>query len=240
MAEKVPKRIQRELDATIPETTLAEALAVEEQTLADEQPGHYIFKSELARGAQSIVYVAHDRQMGRDVAFKQLLPGGPADAEQRFLREARVAGQLEHPGVVPVYEVGRRADGKLYCAMRLLRGRSLAEALQQEKGRARLKLLSNFVQLCQTIAYAHERGVIHRDIKPANVILGAFGETVVIDWGLAKIRGAADETGDELPAPLVDHRFDGRITQEGDVLGTPAYMSPAHALGNVNETAEQS
>ena len=240
MAEKVPKRIQRELDATIPETTLAEALAVEEQTLADEQPGHYIFKSELARGAQSIVYVAHDRQMGRDVAFKQLLPGGPADAEQRFLREARVAGQLEHPGVVPVYEVGRRADGKLYCAMRLLRGRSLAEALQQEKGRARLKLLSNFVQLCQTIAYAHERGVIHRDIKPANVILGAFGETVVIDWGLAKIRGAADETGDELRAPLVDHRFDGRITQEGDVLGTPAYMSPEQALGNINEIDEQS
>jgi WD40 repeat protein len=240
MAEKVPKRVQRELDATIPETTLAEALAVEEQTLADEQPGHYIFKSELARGAQSIVYVAHDRQMGRDVAFKQLLPGGPPDAEQRFLREARVAGQLEHPGVVPVYEVGRRADGKLYCAMRLLRGRSLAEALRQEKGRARLKLLSNFVQLCQTIAYAHERGVIHRDIKPANVILGAFGETVVIDWGVAKVRGAADESGDELRAPLVDHRFDGRITQEGDVLGTPAYMSPEQALGNINEIDEQS
>src|SRR5437660_8246347 len=111
-------------------------------------------KRERAGGGQSVVCVAHGRQMGRDVAFKQLFPGGPTDSEERFLREARIAGQLEHPGVVPVYELGRRPDKTLYCAMRLVRGRSLAEALQQEKGRARLKLLSSFVQVCQTIAYA--------------------------------------------------------------------------------------
>src|SRR5205085_3988390 len=206
---------------------------------ASEQPGAYVMKRELARGGQSVVYVALDRRMGRDVAYKQLLPGGPRDAEQRFLREARVAGQLEHPGVVPVYEVGQRADGNLYCTMRLVRGRSLDEALKQERGRARLKLLSNYVQLCQTIAYAHERGVIHRDIKPGNVMLGGFGETVLLDWGVAKIRGKADDTGEQLRAPMVDQRFDGRNTQQGDVLGTPAYMSPEQALGNIDEIDEQ-
>jgi WD40 repeat protein/serine/threonine protein kinase len=212
----------------------------EGEALGVEEPGHYVLKRELARGGQSVIFVAHDRQMGRDVAFKLLLPGGPRDAEQRFLREARVAGQLEHPGVVPVYELGRREDDTLYCAMRLVRGRTLAEALQQEKGRARLKLLSNFVQVCQTVAYAHERGVIHRDIKPQNVMLGAFGETVLLDWGVAKIRGRTDDTGDRLRAPEVGQRFDGRHTQEGDILGTPAYMSPEQALGNIKEIDERS
>jgi len=207
--------------------------------LAVEQQGHFSIKRELARGAQAVVYVAHDRQMGRDVAFKQLLPGGPKGAEERFLREARVAGQLEHPGVVPVYELGRRTEsGALYCSMRLVRGRTLADALREEKGRGRMKLLSNFVQLCQTIAYAHERGVIHRDIKPENVMLGAFGETVLLDWGVAKLRGRADDVSDALRAPDVSERFDA--TQEGDVIGTPAYMSPEQALGNVKEIDEQS
>src|SRR5207237_760740 len=141
------------------------AASAEGEGLALEQPGHYALKRELARGGQAVVYVAHDAHMGREIAFKQLLPGGPKDAEQRFLTEARVAGQLEHPGVVPVYELGRRADGSLYCAMRLVRGHSLAVALKEAKGRTRLKLLSSYVQLCQTVAYAHERGVIHRDVK---------------------------------------------------------------------------
>ena len=207
--------------------------------LAAEQPGHYQIKRELARGGQAVVFIAHDRHMGRDVAFKQLLPGGPRDAEERFLREARVAGQLEHPGVVPVYELGRRAGtNHLYCAMRLVRGRSLAAALKESKGRARLKLLSTFVQLCQTIAYAHGRGVVHRDIKPENVMLGAFGETVLLDWGVAKLRGGDDDIQDVLAVPKVNERFDA--TQEGDVIGTPAYMSPEQALGNVKEVDEQS
>ena len=207
--------------------------------LAAEQPGHYEIKRELARGGQAVVFIAHDRHMGRDVAFKQLLPGGPRDAEERFLREARVAGQLEHPGVVPVYELGRRAGtDHLYCAMRLVRGRSLADALKEARGRSRLKLLSNFVQLCQTIAYAHGRGVVHRDIKPENVMLGAFGETVLLDWGVAKLRGGSADIQDALPTPKVNERFDA--TQEGDVIGTPAYMSPEQALGNVKEIDEQS
>ena len=226
---------------TVPEPANAEAgpeASGTAEVLASEAPGHYVLKRELARGGQAVVYVAHDREMGRDVAFKQLLPGGPRDAEQRFLTEARVAGQLEHPGVVPVYELGRRPDHSLFCSMRLVRGRSLEDAFKQEKGRARLKLLSNFVQLCQTLGYAHGRGVVHRDIKPANVMLGSFGETVLLDWGVAKLRGRKDDTGDTLRVPGADQRFDG--TQEGDVIGTPAYMSPEQALGDVKLIDEQS
>jgi WD40 repeat protein/serine/threonine protein kinase len=225
------------MESTIPEGGASPE--TESDALASEQPGHYELMRELARGSQAVVFIAHDRHMGREVAFKQLLPRGPRDAEDRFLREARVAGQLDHPGVVPVYELGRRAgSGHLYCAMRLVRGRSLADALKENRGRARLQLLSNFVQLCQTIAYAHERGVIHRDIKPENVMLGSFGETVLIDWGVAKLRGGHDDIHDVMSLLDVNARFDA--TQEGDVIGTPAYMSPEQALGNLKEIDEQS
>ena len=246
MAEQVPKaRWGMKPKPVEPERTIPDDKAspgpeasAQGEALGTEQPGHFELKRELGRGSQAVVFVAHDRHMGRDVAFKQLLPGGPRDSEERFLREARVAGQLEHPGVVPVHELGRRADGSLYCTMRLVRGYSLADAFKERKGRARLQLLSNFVQLCQTIAYAHERGVVHRDIKPENVMLGAFGETVLLDWGVAKLRGGADDISDELNQPKVNERFDA--TQEGDVIGTPAYMSPEQALGNHKEIDEQS
>ena len=207
--------------------------------VATETPGHYVVKREFGRGAQAVVYLAQDQQLGREIALKQLLPGGPRDAEDRFLREARVAGQLEHPGIVPVYEVGRRANGALYYAQRLVRGKTLAAAIKEAGSlRARLQLLTHFVQLCQAIAFAHQRGVIHRDLKPDNVMLGEFGETVLLDWGLARIRGKADLSGDKLRAPPAEERFDG--TQEGDVLGTPAYMSPEQALGNLEQIDEQS
>ena len=217
------------------ETDPVPEASAEAEELAQEQPGHYAIKGELGRGGQAIVYVAHDHQIGRDVAFKQLLIGGE-EAEERFLRESRVAGQLEHPSVVPVYEVGRRENGALYCAMRLVRGRTLAQALKEEKGQARLQLLSQFVQLCQAIAYAHERGVVHRDIKPENVMLGAFGETVLLDWGIAKLRGHEDDVS----GGLHHHKKGFDNTQEGDVVGTPAYMSPEQALGEVDAIDEQS
>ena len=227
-------------DVTVPDSEAAPApVEPEAESVAAEQPGHYALKRELGRGAQAVVYLALDRQLGREVAFKQLMPGGPRDAETRFLREARVAGQLEHPGIVPVYEVGRRSDGTLYYAQRLLRGRTLAAALKDATTlRARLQLLSSFIQLCQAVAYAHQRGVVHRDLKPDNVMLGEFGETVVLDWGLAKLSGKDDPTGDKLRPPTPNERFDG--TQEGDVLGTPAYMSPEQALGNLDKVDEQS
>src|SRR5207253_9268937 len=149
MTEQAPKpRWGAKPKAVDPERTVPDDKAspgpeasAQGEALGSEQTGHFDLKRELGRGSQAVVFVAHDRQVGRDVAFKQLLPGGPRDAEDRFLREARVAGQLEHPGVVPVYELGRRDSGQLYTAMRLVRGRSLADALKEEKGRNRLKLL---------------------------------------------------------------------------------------------------
>ena len=238
MAVRKPPTFSAE--QTVPEDGApASTVEPEAGAVATEAAGHYLVKREFGRGSQAVVYLALDQQLGREIALKQLLPGGPRDAEQRFLREARVAGQLEHPGIVPVYEVGRRANGALYYAQRLVRGKTLAAALKEATSlRARLQLITQFVQVCQTIAFAHQRGVVHRDIKPENVMIGEFGETVVLDWGLAKIRGKADVTGDKLRAPGAEERFDG--TQEGDVLGTPAYMSPEQALGNLEQVDEQS
>jgi WD40 repeat protein len=169
-------------------------------------------------------------------------------AAARFLREARVTGQLEHPNIVPVYELGRRADGTLYYAMKLVRGRTLAEALRGcESLKDRLGLLSHYVDLCQAIAYAHSRGVIHRDIKPDNVMLGEFGETVVLDWGLAKARGQEDLRARELRREVQLHQDPrsaetGRASQTvaGSTMGTPAYMSPEQVRGELDQIDEQS
>ncbi|MBN2497014.1 MAG: serine/threonine protein kinase, partial [Deltaproteobacteria bacterium] len=155
---------------------------------------------ELGRGGMGRVLVAFDEHLGREVAVKELLPDmrgrspsldtpeyRASDLVVRFLREARVTGQLEHPNIVPVYELGRRGDGTLYYTMKIVRGRTLADELRKCRGiQDRLKLLGHFVDVAQAVAYAHSRGVVHRDIKPENVMLGEFGETVLLDWGLAK------------------------------------------------------
>jgi len=201
--------------------------------------------AEVGRGGIGRVLLAFDEHLGREVALKELLPEparGRPEMLARFLREARVTGQLEHPGIVPVYELGRREDGTPYYTMRVVRGRTLAEVLADSRGlAARLALLTHFVDLCQALAYAHSRGVIHRDVKPANVMLGEFGETVVLDWGLAKVRGRNDPRGEELiraVRPLADG--DAHSTQAGSALGTPAYMSPEQALGLIDQVDERS
>jgi WD40 repeat protein len=213
------------------------------ETMTPETPGRYEMKREFGRGGQSSVWLALDRHIGRDVAFKQLLPHNQ-DPRQgtsnlvsslgiRFLREARITGQLEHPSIVPVYEVGKRADGTFYYTQKLIRGRTFTDALKLCTNLGeRLKMLSHFIQLCQAIAYAHKRGVIHRDIKPDNVMVGEFGETIVLDWGLAKQLndGKQDSIDEE----------DLAKTQEGDVMGTPAYMSPEQAQGRKREIDGQS
>ena len=177
----------------------------------EEAEGRYTLREERARGGMGRVLLVRDEFLGRDVALKELLPelvkvGGdtsiiPNSSRSpmtlrllaRFLQEARITGQLEHPSIVPVYELGRRQDGSLYYTMKLVRGQSLAHAIREARSlRQRLKLLPHFIDLCQAIAYAHSRGVIHRDLKPDNVMVGEFGETVVIDWGLAKARGKKD------------------------------------------------
>ncbi len=242
-----------------------------------EQPGRYTGPRrggrtaadpiELGRGGIGRVLIAHDVHLGREVAVKELLhrvdgvsgskvSTNPREslAAARFLREARLTGQLEHPNIVPVYELGTRADGTLYYTMKVVRGRNLASALESVKGdglRARMKFISHYADLCDAIAYAHSRGVIHRDIKPENVMVGEFGETVVLDWGLAKPKNAKDLRGDEAAVADDDVRVDastrttdaGRglaATDDGTLLGTPMYMSPEQAQGDLESIDERS
>ena len=233
----------------------ADALGV-----TDEHSGRYSRGRELGRGGIGRVVAAFDAHIGREVAVKELLAGstleshpnsggdltgtsGPLPPEiRRFLREARVTGQLEHPSIVPVYEVGRRDDGTLYYAMRLVRGRTLGAALAAADGLSgRLALMEHFSDLCQALAFAHCRGVIHRDLKPDNVMVGEFGETVVLDWGLAKVRGRSDIQGQTLARDVEAMREDGAgQTVAGSALGTPAFMSPEQAEGDLERVDERS
>ncbi|MBW2699871.1 MAG: protein kinase, partial [Deltaproteobacteria bacterium] len=211
-------------------------------------------KTELGRGGIGRVLLAVDGHIGREVAIKELLPakdnqsgldsssGKLSTGMARFLREARVTGQLEHPNIVPVYELGQKADGTLYYTMKVVRGNTLRDELKKAKTLAdRIKLLGHFTNLCQAIAYAHSRGVVHRDIKPSNVMVGEFGETVVLDWGLAKVRGKEDIRGKEI-AREVKEMMDADIghTIVGDVIGTPKYMSPEQADGLMDQIDERS
>jgi len=203
---------------------------------------------ELGRGGIGRVLAVYDRHLGRRVAIKELLPAdGGQIAESdliRFLREARVTGQLEHPNIVPVHELGQRADGTLYYSMKIVRGRTMRKALRQAATlEERIRLLPHYVDLVNAIAYAHSRGVVHRDIKPDNVMLGEFGETIVLDWGLTKVRGEPDDVvaGSTLrrQRALLESDTDS-ATRAGDVLGTPAYMSPEQASGDVGRVDERS
>jgi tRNA A-37 threonylcarbamoyl transferase component Bud32 len=199
-----------------------------------------------ASGGLGRIWLARDDNLGRDVALKDLRPeraNNPA-TWARFLREARVTGQLEHPNIVPVYEVGHSANDQPFYTMRFVRGRTLSEAARdyhkpERKGQPGVmslrELLNAFVGVCNAIAYAHSRGVIHRDLKPQNVVLGDFGEVLVLDWGLAKVTG---ETGAEdlsvPPALTGDSVGSTDHTIAGQVLGTPAYMAPEQAEGRLD------
>jgi serine/threonine-protein kinase len=197
------------------------------------------------------VYHGHDPDLGRDVAIKVLLEKHADQDElaRRFVEEAQIAGQLQHPGVTPVYELGRFPDRRPYFTMKLVKGRTLADLLDVRKDPAedRPRFIGNFQQVCQTLAYAHARRVIHRDLKPGNVMVGAFGEVQVMDWGLAKVLAGETETTDGETRPPMPHseirtrRGGGSDTQSGNVLGTPAYMAPEQARGDVelvNERAD--
>jgi serine/threonine-protein kinase len=199
-----------------------------------------------ARGGLGEVFVALDDELHREVALKQILEKHADDpvSRQRFVAEAEITGGLEHPGVVPVYGLGTYAGGRPYYAMRFIKGDSLKEAierfhadetLKEAPGRRSLelsKLLRRFLDVCNAIDYAHSRGVLHRDIKPANVILGRHGETLVVDWGLAKTIGRSDPGSGE--RTLVPSSASGSAeTLPGSALGTPAYMSPEQSEGDL-------
>src|SRR5262245_15713254 len=179
------------------------------------------------------VYRARDRELRRAVALKvSSLPAGGADAQERLMREARVLARLEHPGLVPVHDVGMLPDGRRFYAMKRVRGRRLDAHFAAEPSiPARLRA---FERICETVAFAHAHGVIHRDLKPENVMVGPFGEVLVLDWGVARLRGDA-----EAPAPPAAVPSSPGRTAHGTVLGTPGYMAPEQARGEVERTDER-
>jgi PAS domain S-box-containing protein len=203
----------------------------------------YVPRHIHAAGGMGRIWLARDTQLNRDVALKELRleAGDDAGLRSRFLREAQITGQLEHPGVVPVYEVARQPlSGLPFYTMRFVRGRTLTEASEAFHARRRagqaeplelVALLSAFVAACNTIAYAHSRRVLHRDLKGENVILGDFGEVVVLDWGLAKQLDAAEEADAAGTHAAAWEPGGADQTLQGDVIGTPAYMAPEQAAG---------
>ncbi len=206
-----------------------------------------------AQGGLGVVFVAFDQELEREVALKQIVDSQADEIQsrRRFLLEAQITGGLEHPGIVPVYGLGSYSDGRPYYAMRFIRGDSLKEAverfhadatLKRDDGRRSLelrRLLRRFIDVCNAIGYAHSRGVLHRDLKPSNIVVGKHGETLVIDWGLAKATGRADPASDE--RSLVPSSGAGSAeTLPGTAMGTPAYMSPEQAAGELDRLGEPS
>ncbi|MEZ5992977.1 MAG: protein kinase [Planctomycetota bacterium] len=234
----------------------------------------YEIRREHARGGMGRIMLARDMAIGRDIALKELLPGMMGGSNsipgsipqqytndsggivERFLREAKITGQLEHPNIVPVYEIGKHDDGSIYYTMRFVRGLTLADRLRDirkdntlnpgEKLAARIKLLDSFIDVCQAIAYAHSKGVIHRDLKPENIMLGDFGETQVLDWGLARVKGQEDKAFKDLQKgtlalskSLIESDSQA-LTLDGSIVGTPAYMAPEQARGELENVDELS
>lgn len=186
----------------------------------------YLRGEEIGRGATSRVYLARDLELEREVAMK--VHAAPLRTVlRRFVREARVIGRLDHPGIVAVHDLGLDHEDRVYFTMRLIRGQSLKDLLQEPAGDAghRRRFLDAVVHVCDTLAFAHARGVVHRDVKPSNVMLGRFGEVYLVDWGLARLRDERLEPDPATPVPGPGE------TLAGQVLGTPAYMAPEQARG---------
>jgi eukaryotic-like serine/threonine-protein kinase len=187
--------------------------------LLDVVGTRYAFVKELGRGGMGTVYLAEDRELDRQVAIKVLnTPGATDGLRERMIREAQIIARLEHPGIVPVHDVGTLPDGRIFYAMKFVRGSRLDEyAAQDASLRERLR---KFQAVCDAVAFAHAHGVIHRDLKPQNIMIGSFGEVLVMDWGVAKIR----------EDPCKSAVFN---TSDGTVIGTRTYMSPEQARGEI-------
>jgi tetratricopeptide (TPR) repeat protein len=206
----------------------------------------YKILEEIARGGMGAVLRGRDLDLGRELALKVLLEShrGRPELVRRFIEEAQIGGQLQHPGIVPVYDLGAFDDQRPFLAMKLVRGLTLAELLQDRAAPEddRPRLLGIFEQVCQAVAYAHARGVIHRDLKPSNIMVGGFGEVQVMDWGLAKVlkhdgRGSTDYAprgDDSASVHTTRSGSDVDLSIDGGVLGTPAYMAPEQARGEVD------
>lgn len=252
----------------MPASPLMQAFGEADRDASGDIPEEYAAVNESARfrilsrhdeGGLGEVLVAHDRQLDREVAIKQIRPqwNGHEEANARFLREAEITGRLEHPGIVPVYAMGTWKDGRPFYAMRFIEGQTLRQVIREyrdsikeesedsssgrdgEKARSLRTILNRFVDVCNTIEYAHSRRIIHRDIKPANIMIGPYGETLVVDWGLAKQLDdgseiASDDNADATPDASTKGESDSSQTRAGGTVGTPQYMSPEQANGDVS------
>ena len=231
---------------------LGRSAVAAEQSAAFGKAGRCQFLAAIAQGGMGEVFKVHDPDLRRDLAVK-VLPkryGDRPDLVRRFVEEAQITGQLQHPGIVPVHELGWLPDGRPYFTMKLVQGQTLAALLaaRSDPGQDRARLLTIFQQVCQTLAYAHARGVIHRDLKPSNIMVGAFGEVQIMDWGLAKVlaegggageQRAGDATAEQTAVWTVRTEVDGAGSRAGAVMGTYAYMAPEQAWGEVDRLDER-
>ena len=242
----------------LPDSSLDHLREIAEQP--DFSQTKYRLLSTLGRGGMGSVYRAQDQELGREVALKVISDPDPGpEAAERLRREARILARLEHPGIVPVHDVGTLGDGRLYYAMKRVRGRRLDEHLKDHSPPLPQRLRI-FERICEAVAFAHAHGVIHRDLKPANIMVGAFGEVLVMDWGVAKIRrrlpagepaeappdgeGGDGVRGDGTPGEgaaetAVPLEGAGPETAHGTILGTPGYMAPEQARGEVGAIDER-
>jgi len=203
-------------------TTLSHAAVARLRRLIDDAPAEsrYEILETIGEGGMGTVYLAHDRELERDVALKVLLAAAPSsDDRERILREARILASLEHPGIVPVHDVGVLQDGRLFYVMKRVKGEHFDEFVHGEHSRT--ELLRAFLQVCDAVSFAHAAGVVHRDLKPQNIMLGAFGEVLVLDWGVAKWQK-------ELAGP----------DNANTAAGTPGYMAPEQLQGVVDARSD--
>lgn len=224
-------------------------------TAYGDSSGRFAIIREHAQGGLGEVLLAEDQHLRRQVAIKQIREewADHPHAQERFLQEAEITGRLEHPGVVPVHALGSRPDGRPYYAMRFIKGDSLEDALQRfhqqfseddestERSLELRHLLTRFLDVCNTMSYAHSRGIVHRDLKPANIMLGKYGETLVVDWGLAKAVGETEIRSTKADSLITPGSGSGSSpTQYGSAVGTPQYMSPEQAMGRVDRIGPSS
>jgi eukaryotic-like serine/threonine-protein kinase len=195
-----------------------------------EVPGQRYQTIELiGQGGMGAVFLARDGVLGRDVALKVLRPECSDEGlATRLRREARVLARLEHPGIVPVHDAGTLADGRVFYVMKLVRGERLDRFAMRATASEVLRVL---LRVVETVGFAHAHGVVHRDLKPANIMIGSFGEVLVLDWGIARVSGEPDGAG---PGPTEARDARSGDTAPGTVLGTPGFMAPEQAQGQVH------
>ncbi|MHC5080642.1 MAG: serine/threonine-protein kinase, partial [Planctomycetota bacterium] len=229
-------------DVSLPSEDLPEA-----SVAGPASEDRYGILGEIARGGMGAIVKLVDNDIRRPVAKKVILGEAVRDRVERFVEEAQITGQLEHPNIVPVHELGLDPEGKVYFTMKLVKGESLEtiiDAVAEKNPEFHRQyslshLLEVFLKVCDAIAFAHSKGVIHRDLKPENVMVGRFGEVLVMDWGLSKVKGREDTAEAELVETVRSEAEVGK-TLAGEVIGTPSYMPPEQAAGKVDRVDERS